>query len=469
MSDEKVVYPEFSTSKTENQEVVKYTEDAEAKAFVDIQNGNLRYVEKNDQWYGHNGNYWEEISKLSIIEAARQMNRETALTIKSDPRLKKQICSRRFAQQVEAYSRGDERCLLALDELDKDPWLIGTPNGIIDLRTGRSIAMGLRPYVTMITAVAPADVADENSCPQFLEFMTEFTCGDDALRRYLMQYAGYCLTGDMREQCLLFLFGDGDNGKTVFIQLLRHLLSGYAMTSPIELFVTTGIGKHLTGFAAMHRKRCVITNETQKGHTLRMDVIKAITGQDPIRANFMRQDTFEFLPVCKLMMFGNHKPNLPNVGKAEKKRIRMIPCNLQLGTHEIDRDLVSKLMAEGPGILRALIDGCLDWQKHGLITPECVEEQTANYFYTQDSFSKWLEQCCVIGKDKKETSEALWRSWQLWAKEHGVTVGDETAFGESLREGEFVYGKNVPGTDGKYHRGWRGLEVAKDDGSETPF
>jgi putative DNA primase/helicase len=177
------------------------------------------------------------------------------------------------------------------------------------------------------------------------------------------------MTGDMREQCLLFLYGDGDNGKTVFIQILRWRLGGYAMTAPIELFVTAGVGKHLTGFAAMHRRRCVITNETQKGHTLRMDVIKNITGQDPIRANFMRQDTFEFLPVCKVVMFGNHKPSLPNAGKAERKRIRMIPCELRLAAHEIDRNLFTKLQAEGPGILRALIDGCLDWQKHGLITP----------------------------------------------------------------------------------------------------
>ncbi len=106
------------------------------------------------------------------------------------------------------------------------------------------------------------------------------------------------------------------------------------------------------------------------------------------------------------------------------------------------------------------------------LTPECVEEQTANYFYTQDSFSKWQEQCCVEGKDKKASSAALWRSWQLWAKEHDVSVGDETAFAESLRERGFLYVKNLPGSDGKYHRGWRGLEVAKEvppDEPEIPF
>jgi putative DNA primase/helicase len=256
----------------------------------------------------------------------------------------------------------------------------------------------------------------------------------------------------------LFLYGEGDNGKTVFIQLLRSLLSSYGMTAPIEQFVTLGVGKHLTGFAAMHRKRCVITNETQKGHTLRMDVIKNITGQDPIRANFMRQDTFEFLPVCKLIMLGNHRPDLPNVGKAEQKRIRMVPCNLRLASHEIDRDLGTKLMAERPGILRALIDGCLDWHKCGLITPECVKEQTANYFYNQDQFKRWLEACCDVGANKKSPTIVLWKSWQAWAKENDVGVGTETAFSESLSEAGFRYDKHVKGEDGKYYRGWHGVE-----------
>jgi putative DNA primase/helicase len=120
---------------------------------------------------------------------------------------------------------------------------------------------------------------------------------DAELKQYLQQWTGYCLTGDMREQCFPFFYGEGNNGKTVFLQLQRSLLKDYAATAAMELFVTIGVGKHLTGFAALHRKRCVIANETQKGHKLRMDVIKSITGQDTIRANFMRQDTFEFLPV----------------------------------------------------------------------------------------------------------------------------------------------------------------------------
>jgi putative DNA primase/helicase len=433
MSEDKVVYPEFSTNRTEKVDAVKFTEDAQAKIFVDAQNGDMKYVSENDQWYFYNGIYWEAVNKLEVIESARQMNRGTAhLLNNKDQRIRQKLSGRHFSQQVEAFARGDERCLLPLEELDKDPMLLGTPNGIIDLLTGQYITMGLKPYVTMTTAVSPADVANERTCPLFLKFMDEFTCGDPELKRFLLQYAGYCLTGDMCEQCLVFFHGDGDNGKTVFISLLRWLLKDYALNAAVDLFVTTSIGKHATGFADLHRRRCVIANETQEGQTLRMDKIKQITGQDAMRANFMRRDNFEFLPVCKLVMFGNHKPNLPDVGKAVRKRIRMVPCNLRLAEGQMDRDLPAKLQKEGPGILRAIIDGCRDWQEHGLIVPKCVDEQTDKYFDQQDYVGQWFAECCEPHPNGKVASSDVWRSWVSWAEERKLKAGTEQDLTEKL-------------------------------------
>jgi putative DNA primase/helicase len=460
MSEQEGFHTEPDAPEIEHPKAVKLTEDAQAKAFVDVHDDNLRYVEEIDQWYRHNSNNncWEGISRLAIIEAARLMNRGTAIALDQEP-LRKKLSSRSFAQSVEGFSRGDERCLLSIEELDKDPWLLGTPGGIIDLQTGRYIAMGLRPYVTMTTAVAPANEANDSTCPLFLKFMNEFTCGDKELQRYLLQYGGYCLTGDMREQCLIFLFGDGDNGKTVFIQLLRNLLNDYALNAAIDLFVTTSIGKHATGFADLHRRRCVITNETQEGQTLRLDKIKQITGQDPMRANFMRKDNFEFRPVCKFIMFGNHKPNLPDVGKAVKKRIRMVPCNLRLKEGQMDRDLPAKLMMEGPGILRAMIDGCLDWQKHGLMTPECVEEQTDSYFSAQDVRKQWFEECCVSDANAKVSSSDVWQSWTTWAEHRKCRVGTDVELSDWLESCGFKKKDHVRMSDGRRPRGWEGLAL----------
>jgi putative DNA primase/helicase len=451
---------EFSTNKVEPVNAVKHTEDGQATKFVNTYDGDIKYVSKNGSWYVHNGVYWEPVDALAMIESARQLNRSTAAQLNnsvSAQKIKKIMSGRRFSQQVEAFARGDERCLLPIEKLDEDPWLLGTPDGIVDLLTGRYITMGLKPYVTMVTAVSPAEVADERTCPLFLKFMDEFTCGDQTLKRFLLQYAGYCLTGDMREQCLLFLYGEGDNGKTVFIQLLRWLLKDYAHNAAVDLFVTTSIGKHATGFAGLWRRRLVITNETQEGQTLRMDKIKQITGQDPMTANFMRQDPFEFLPVCKLLMFGNHKPNLPDVGKAVRKRIRMVPCNLRLAEGQMDRDLTAKLMKEGPGILRALIDGCRDWQEHGLIVPQCVEMQTDRYFDQQDYVGQWFAECCEPNLKGRVASTDVWRSWATWAENRKLKVGTDQDLAEKLEVMGYERLAHVKMSNGKRPRGWVGF------------
>jgi phage/plasmid-associated DNA primase len=93
-----------------------------------------------------------------------------------------------------------------------------------------------------------------------------------------------------------------------------------------------------------------------------------------------------------------------------------------------------------------------------------VKEHSANYFYTQDQFKKWLEVCCEQGPDKREATTVLWKSWQIWTKENQVETGTETSFSENLSEAGFRYDKNLKGPDGKVFRGWRGLRIARDEG-----
>jgi putative DNA primase/helicase len=243
----------------------------------------------------------------------------------------------------------------------------------------------------------------------------------------------------------------------VFISLLRWLLKDYALNAAVDLFVTTSIGKHATGFADLHRRRCVIANETQEGQTLRMDKIKQITGQDSMRANFMRQNNFEFLPVCKLVLFGNHKPNLPDVGKAVRKRIRMVPCNLRLAEGQMDRDLPAKLQKEGPGILRALIDACRDWQEHGLIVPRCVDEQTDKYFDQQDYVGQWFAECCDVVPNGRVSSAEVWWSWSTWMERRKFKPGNDQDFSEKLEAKGFVKKDHVNLGNGKRPRGWEGF------------
>jgi putative DNA primase/helicase len=110
-------------------------------------------------------------------------------------------------------------------------------------------------------------------------------------------------------------------------------------------------------------------------------------------------------------------------------------------------------------ILRWAIDGCIDWQKHGLIRPVSITAATGNYFEAQNIFKQWLEEECVHEpKNTYRTARAkeLLASWTFYAKAAGVPAGGVVKFAESLQGAGCV---NVKSTGGV--RSWHGVELRR--------
>ena len=110
-------------------------------------------------------------------------------------------------QRVEHLARSDPRVAASATEWDIDPWLLNTPAGVVDLRTGEVLASDLRLPVTRITRASPG-----NGCPLWLAFIPQITGADAELAGYLQRVAGYCLTGRTDERVFFFLHGPGANG-----------------------------------------------------------------------------------------------------------------------------------------------------------------------------------------------------------------------------------------------------------------
>ena len=158
-----------------------------------------------------------------------------------------------------------------------------------------------------------------------------------------------------------------------------------------------------------------------------------MTGGDPISARFMRQDNFTFVPQFKLTLVGNHKPVLKNVDEAARRRFLIVPFERKPAI--LDRELEQKLIAEAPGILQWMIEGCLDWQANGLVKPASVLAATEEYFSDQDLFAHWLaEECdCDPGNsEKSETSSTLFKSWKEYAVAAGNAPGSQQSFKDQM-------------------------------------
>ena len=142
----------------------------------------------------------------------------------------------------------------------------------------------------------------------------------------------------------------------------------------METFIVSHNDRHPTELAGLMGARFVSANETEEGRRWNEQRVKTLTGGDKISASFMRQDFFEFVPVFKLMVTGNHKPQLRTVDEAIRRRFNLVPFNVVIPAERRDPHLDAKLESEWPGILSWMIQGCLEWQAKGLVPPRAVTE-----------------------------------------------------------------------------------------------
>jgi putative DNA primase/helicase len=343
----------------------------------------------------------------------------------------------------------DRRIAATVDQWDTDPWLLNTPGGVVDLRTGRVRDHRPEDYMTKITAVAP-----DARCPTPLwdAFLTK-VAPDSELRSFLARVAGYSLTGITREHALFFLYGEGRNGKSTFVSIISGILGEYHRTAPIETFIEKKFDAHPTELAMLQGARLVTATETEEGRRWNEARIKELTGGDKVAARFMRQDFFEFTPQFKLVIAGNNKPGLRSVDTAIRRRLNLLPFEVTIPKEEVDKELPEKLRKEWPGILANMIAGALDWQQRGLSPPKVVTDATDEYMEGEDAMGAWFKESFVHDVNGWLPSSVLFAHWKAWAEENEEFVGSSMRFYKKLSKRGLV--PTVRNPEG---RGYQGLE-----------
>ena len=204
---------------------------------------------------------------------------------------------------VERLAQADPRLATTVDVWDADPWLLNTPDGVVDLRTGKLRAHSSGDYMTKITAVGPG-----GDCPRFKQFMREVMAGDEEMVAFVQRVLGYCLTGDISEEVIFFLYGTGQNGKGVLTSTIEWIMADYCKSAGDEVFTQTHNDRHTTEIARLNGARMVLVAEVEEGKRWAEAKLKKMTGGDTLTARFMRQDDFQFKPQFKPLISANHKP-----------------------------------------------------------------------------------------------------------------------------------------------------------------
>jgi putative DNA primase/helicase len=439
-----------------------FSEEALALEFVKRYGDETRYVAAWGKWRIYGGRSWRADEKLEAVALSSELCREMAMIAPTRAEAKK-LASARTVMAVLALAKADPEIAAGIEEWDADRWLLNTPGGVVDLRTGEIRPHAPDDYMTKITAVAP-----DASCPTPIwnGFLDKVTDGDRNFRAYLMRVTGYALTGVTREHAMFFLCGPGGNGKSTWVTTVSKILGDYHRTAPIDVFTDSGVERHPTELAMLHGARLVTATETEEGRRWAESRIKTLTGGDRIQARFMRQDFFGFEPQFKLVIAGNHRPGLRSVDEAMRRRLNVLPFTVEIPEAARDLELAEKLKPEWPGVLAQMIAGGIAWQQTGLRPPKAVKGATAAYMAEEDAMGRWLHERLATGQLFRDvngwaTFGSLYRDWRHWAEANGERVNSTKWLSARLEERKFIPLRGSRGV-----AGFCGLRWARDEGDD---
>lgn len=416
------------------------TDLGNCKRLVREYGDDLRYVWPWKKWLAWDGSRWTddpsyayELAKQTVLN----IYAEVAQVSNADDRkmLVKHARESEAAARIDALlklARSESGIPLDPDALDQPAFLLNCANGTVDLTTGR---VREHSRADLLTKLCPTPFDPRAECPVWLQFLNTIFANNQELIGYVQRLLGYGLTGNVSEQILPIFWGTGANGKSTLLNAIQDMLGGdYAMKAPLDLLMQKRGDSHPTERADLFGRRFVCCIETEDGRRLAESLVKELTGGDRIRARRMREDFWEFLPTHKIILCTNHQPVVQGTDYAIWRRLRLVPLTVTIPEHQQDKQLPEKLRNELPGILRWCVQGCLDWQKHGLRDPQVVINATRQYRDSQDLIGQFLAEHCIEGGSIKVRGSDLYVAYQRWAEVAGERAIDRRAFGVAMTE-----------------------------------
>lgn len=174
------------------------SEDALALAFTQDYAHDWCYVAGWGKWQMWDGRRWKADETLLVRHLVRLTCRAASAQTTS-VRTAAKLSANSTISAVESLARSDRRHACTVEEWDADNWLLNTPGGVVDLRTGQAREHDRDDRMTKITTATP-----KGQSTLWKAFLSDVSGGNEELQNYLQRMVGYCLTGSTEAHALFF-------------------------------------------------------------------------------------------------------------------------------------------------------------------------------------------------------------------------------------------------------------------------
>ncbi|MBO4886466.1 MAG: amidohydrolase family protein, partial [Clostridia bacterium] len=379
-----------------------FTDVGQAKVVASVYRDRLLYSEATS-WMVFDGQRWSEnepaarglvhaVAEKQLEQARSMVLAEDEATLRarerrnessSSPRASDGMAKRYHAHACKYLNSSRVSATLTeatpylqipVDALDADGYLLNTPGGTVDLRTGTMKPHDPADLCTKITAIAP----DTVNADLFAAFMERVTVGDKDLERYLQEVAGMCAVGRVLQENLIIAYGEGGNGKSTLFNLLAHVLGDYSGSLSAETLTANCRKNKSPEYAELRGKRLVIAAELEEGMRLDTAVVKKLCSTDPIKAEKKFKAPFDFIPSHSTVLYTNHLPKVGTNDKGTWDRLVVVPflANFRGMKGEVKNYADHLFEHCGGAVLTWIIEGARRFitDDYNIVLPDCVKK-----------------------------------------------------------------------------------------------
>lgn len=308
---------------------------------------------------------------------------------------------------------------------------IAFKNGILNIDTGELLPPSADVFITnIIPHNYNANAEDSNGFVE--QCLIDWSCGDKDIANLLVELAGYCLYRNCKFKKAFILYGDKNNGKSSYIDLLVNMLGKDNITSHDLKDLTNQFYR-----VTLKDKLANIGDDIQKSYTDSSDFKKIVSG-DMISAKASHQDPIDFKPYCKLIFSCNDIPRLTDNTGAVNDRLIIIPFNADF-SNKPNKNLRQSLAKED--VIEYFIKIAVEELKY-LLKNDCftisttVEKEKEKYRIDNDSIlsfiNEWKEQDGDYSRFNRESIDTIYNYYENFCNDNKLKPKGKIPFSRKV-------------------------------------
>lgn len=421
-----------------------------------INNKDIKTTKDNEEMFIRNSYHYQPGAETTIKQLIQRM-------INGRKKIKTHIVNETIAHiQRETYT--------PREQFNQYPHLIAVENGVLDIKEEEP---DLRDdeedlYDIILTQKLPIEYDSTADCPRIKQFLKEILYEEDI--PVIQEYLGFCLLKNYSYKKSLMFLGEGDNGKSTLLNLIKEFLGPENIASES----LQGLQYNRFAKARLYGKLANIYADLDDKALESTGIFKLLTGNDSIDAETkFAQRTIKFTNYAKLMYSANKLPATIDDTDAFMGRWILItfPNNFLEGNPRRNPNILQEITTpqELSGFLNFAIQGLQRLQKNNKFSnSKSTEQLRTEYIQKSNPLQAFTEERLETATPEEYIiKNTLYNACMDWCEEHKLPSPGKTAVGRELQQYiRTTEGLRRPENETTKQRAWIGIKF-KNQEQET--